>query len=206
MTNPQQDDLPEDIIIQIDESGTARAYAISLLEDLWHDVLYFEQQALNTSIDARPLLRQRFLRAGLLCLFAYFDSLTRRWWHTFTIKDQGSETPTDSRPRVSLVQRCKDLASAAAARNTPVVGLDIQKATFLRNMVVHQSGGGHDLDVFEHITLETFQKTKIDMVRWLEWVGAAIGQKPHPDTDESLDWLTDLGSTNHSEHSGDGLP
>jgi len=205
MTNPQQENRPEGIIIDIGEDGTAKAYAIGLLEDLWHDVLFFEQQAFYTPIETRPFLHQRFLRAGLLCLFAYFDSVTRQWWYARTIKDEGAETAARSQARVSLVKRCQDLTSAAAAVNIPALGLNIKQATFLRNMIVHQSGGDHDLEVFEHITLETFQTTKSDMVRWLAWVGAAIGQKPHPDTDKSLDWLTDLGSTTHAEHSGDGL-
>lgn len=205
MSDLPQEDLPKHVIMTIDEDGTAKAYAISLLEDLWHDVLYFEHQAHNTSIDARPLLHQRYLRAGLLCLFAYFEGVTRQWCYALTVREGGSEIQARKRSRVTLVERCRDLTLVAAALNTPVIELDIKKAKFLRNKIVHESGGDHDLELFDNVTLETFHTTKSDMVQWLDGVGAAIGHKPHLDTDKSLDWFAEMGTTLHEEHSGDEL-
>ena len=205
MSNPHQEDLPKHVVMTIDEDGTAKAYAISLLEDLWHDVLYFEYQALNTSTEVRPLLHQRFLRAGLLCLFAYLEGVTHQWCYTLTIREGGSETQARKRSRVDLAKRCKDLTKVAAALDPTVYKLDVQRAKFLRNKIVHESGGDHDLELFGDLTIETFQTTKSDMVRWLERVGATTGLKPHLDTDQSLDWFAEVGTTTHAEHSGDGL-
>jgi len=92
MTDSQEPDLAKNVIVDIDEDGRIKAYALSLEEDLWHDFLFFEQQALNTSTEDRPLLHKRFLRAALLCLFAYLEGVTHQWCYELTI-GKGGPTP-----------------------------------------------------------------------------------------------------------------
>jgi len=93
----------------------------------------------------------------------------------------------------------------AAALTSTTVEFEYPRAKFLRNKIVHEVGGDHDIELFSELTLEALQTLKSDMVRWLEWVGPAIGQKPHPDTGRALDWFAKIGDTVHDEHSGDGL-
>lgn len=205
MTDSQQPDVAKNIIIEIGEDGRFKAYALSVVEDLWHDFLFFEQQALNTSTDDRPLLHKRFLRAALLCLFAYLEGVTHQWCYELTIREGGSNTKARARAGAKIEARCKDLTHVAAGLTATTIEFEFTRANYLRNKIVHEVGGEHDVELFSELTLEALQTLKSDMVRWLEWVGPAIGQKPHPDTDRALDWLATLGDSVQDEHSSDGL-
>src|SRR3972149_2253333 len=68
---------------------------VSILEDLWHDYLYFKKQAKNSS----TFLQKRYLRAALLVLISYLEGVTNRWFYNLLIEQGKSpeEASTDIR-------------------------------------------------------------------------------------------------------------
>ena len=68
------------IVIEVSPEGNVRAYAISHLEDLWHDYLYFKRQAEAAFHQSSSLLLQkRYLRVAIVLLQAYLEGVVNRF-------------------------------------------------------------------------------------------------------------------------------
>jgi hypothetical protein len=177
---------------------------ISILEDLWHDYLYFKKQAESVSREVELFRHQRYLRAALLVLIAYLEGVANRWLRS-VLKEQGKAEPEINRfiKSKSLEDKCKFLTDEAAKKNSAVNTPFLSDIKKLRNDLVHLKLGSN-LKIFEGLTLMTLAETERIIDVWLSNVGKALGKERHPDT-RSMGRKSAQGQDFNEDYSGDGL-
>jgi hypothetical protein len=177
------------------ESGSTHAYAISILEDLWHDYLFFKKQAELSSSSKTVLLSKRYLRVAVLLLLSYVEGAVNRWCTFLLEKDEKSEGKIkDYIKSTSLVKKCQMISMEAvqfdSSTSAPIIG----KMKNLRNELVHFKGG-NDWALFNETSLEDLIQTEINVTSWMDTVEKSVGIPRHPSTKGLLDPFSSLGET-----------
>jgi len=181
-----------DVIITIGENGSATIETVSILEDLWHDYLYFR----DTAIKATDLLpRKRFERAALMALIAYAEGVVNQWLCERTDPAKWSKTEKKrAYEKVTLLMQ-----HAPRVRRVPV-----EEATrTLRNALVHLDSS-RNATVYQEISLTLLRRTEDELLVWLDEMEKALGAKRHPDTKViGRSIASDLGRMRAESYSGD---
>ncbi|HSL45739.1 MAG TPA: hypothetical protein VK897_20060 [Anaerolineales bacterium] len=182
------------IVIKKDGSPT-QAYAISILEDLWHDYLFFKKQAELVSSSETVLLSKRYLRVAVLLLMSYVEGVANRWCNFLLEKNGSSEDKIKEYvKRTSLVKKCQMISVEAAKFDPSVSEPIIGKMKNLRNELVHLKGG-NDWVLFDETSLEDLIQTESNVTLWMDTVEQSLGVPRHPSTKGLLDPFSSMGET-----------
>jgi hypothetical protein len=179
-------------------NGSALVETVSVLEDLWHDFVYFKERAghLNrpkASVSDR-LRAKRYQRSAIVMLAFYFEGVVNRWLHLRL-------PPVDfiaieRKPLDVKIERLIALAGAGRKLN-----LKADAAKRLRNVLAHLKPG-HDLALFDEVTTATVLSSESTLVGWLQEMEQVLGQSRHPHSEaESRSLRSALG---HSVRDAEG--
>ena len=192
--------------VEIDQEGDSKIWVMNTREDLRDDLNYFITEAAARS-DNEPesiFLRQRFLRAALLSLFAYADAVISGWLYSLSDSDQ----------RGALLKRMKNMCLEKKIEELQryVSGViqnpDVKNAKQVRNLLVHFAPGQdptdpnkfRDLDdsAFEKLTLVLVEDARMELNRWMTEMELALGIKRHENSAEIMRAFDELGTTTKS--------
>ncbi|HYJ84827.1 MAG TPA: hypothetical protein VEW46_02065 [Pyrinomonadaceae bacterium] len=176
---------------------------ISILEDYWHDYLYFKEQANLALKEDSQLKNRRYSRAALLVLMAYLEGVVNQWSISILEQDGKSESQIDAYIRKKWLHlKCDDLTKEASKKGSRVDDANIKRVKELRNDLAHLTPG-KDAELFEEITESILTEAEEVIIPWLDAVGTLIGKERHPDTKEIGRGLANaLGQITQEEYSG----
>lgn len=171
-----------EIHVTITPNGDSELVALNTREDLFQDYIYFLNQAKATPDQHDSvLLHKRFLRAALLVLLAYMESVINAWLHD-DLKKRGVLWLFKNLERTPLEGKMKMLCDAASAT---VKNPDFSEAKELRNLLVHFKPGNDGL-AFDRLSLELVEKTYTEIDKWLTDMEKVLGVIRHPDSAAEL--------------------
>lgn len=151
---------------------------VSILEDLWHDYLFFKEQAQKTV----GFEHKRYLRVSLLVFMAYLEGVVNHWCHNLFAEKGWSEKKIRAFIFEKKVhEKITALTNYVAKKNPSVREPIIDAAKRLRNKLSHFQVG-KDIEVFDSLTHALLTDTDQSVDEWLSVAEAALGEKRHPNT------------------------
>ncbi|MBE7467765.1 MAG: hypothetical protein HS114_01315 [Anaerolineales bacterium] len=164
--------------------------AISIVEDLWLDYLFFKKQALIALEENKSFLHKRYLRVTLLTLMSYFEAVVNNWCgNTLRENNKSYAQIQDFLRNKALPDKCKFLINETASNTSSPNKGAWQEAKKLRNELVHLKPGKDRL-IFENLSIELLFQAEKEIIEWLDKVGKLLGQERHPDTTKIVDALS----------------
>lgn len=188
------DDNDISLYFRIDKEGNIHEFAISLLEDMWHDYLYFMEQANHYKDGKSDFLTRRYLRVSLLTLIVYAEAVINRWCHI--IKTKQNEPPEKIKEFIRykpLLAKSKYVTEEVIKIDPSVKGLQLFSVKELRNEMVHFKPG-NDLRIFVGISMEVVKAAEQELTDWMGTIEASMHLNRHPNTEEALDDFDEIGS------------
>jgi len=143
------------IVIEVSQEGDVEAYAVSCLEDLWHDYLHFKRQAEETfHQSSSPLLHKRYLRVAIVLLQAYLEGVVNRFCINVLRGEGKSREEQKSILRKGLDKKCEFLWSKAFGGRGQALFDNPKMGAFksLGNKLVHLKDDG-DFRLFDSLSL-----------------------------------------------------
>lgn len=179
-----------EIRILSDPQGNTRIETISALEDLWHDYVFFRDQAVelgkSASSATNQLIARRFSRAALLFLLCYFEGVVNSW-----LRETLGETIWLLHERKPLDAKVRELKKQLASRPGKP---KLKEPKKLRDMLAHLKPGD-DGTVHDQINSQVLSAAEKQIVRWFTTVEEVSSLRRHPDTRaESRRFTSDLGT------------
>lgn len=190
------------IIAIIDTEGNATIASYCLKTDSWNDFLAFK-------IDAEEAVKRedyrsanRFLRAGLICLFSHVESVVNEIECSRSL----STNKRLNKKRPSLNEKIEDITHEANEQNK-ISPMNFILGKHLRDIIAHPGikknfqGGKREEElnvasVFEKLDLATLQDIDTEISRWIEAVCKIFTVSRFTDTEqEVLDLAKALGNT-----------
>jgi hypothetical protein len=147
------------IRVVIPRSGEVTVETISILEDLWHDYLFFRSQAAaieqpEVTADGR-LVAKRYRRAALLMLVFYLEGVVNRW-----LQHLLKEADWPAWEKMPLTMKAKRIEAAINVD----ASLGIDKAKSIRNALAHLKPGG-DFKLFDSVTDDLLAEVEASVVQ-----------------------------------------
>lgn len=163
-------------------------------EDLLHDFGYFLGQAKEHSETGDTMfLHKRFLRAALLLLFAYGESVVNGWMASpIILKKAGPRSLP--RKRMCLFEKMRALNSVSSNR---VSKKRLTVAKELRNLIVHFEPGC-DGETYDRLSSKLVEEAAKDLDLWMSATESALNVKRHLDSEELARSIDEMGTTVNS--------
>jgi hypothetical protein len=193
-----------ELTIVIDSDGdSVEVKTISIVEDYWHDYLYFKAQADLALKEGSQLKNRRYLRAALLMFTAYLEGVVNNWCISLQKRSGASKSTIDTFLRKSLPDKCDFLTKEASKKVSGVSNPQMREVKRLRNSLVHLVPG-KDADLFENVSEKILNNSESVIIPWLDAVGKIIGEERHPNTqDIGRQLAAALGISLKEEYSGE---
>jgi hypothetical protein len=172
--------------VTIDKKGNSTILVMNIREDLVHDFEYFIGRAKTLSEDSKEqmFLRQRYLRAALLTLFAYAEAVVNHWLHAHD---------KDSFERLKFKGIDKKIGILHKAAATASGKPKIKSAKGVRNLFVHFTPG-RDHEAFEKLTLPLVEKAAKELGEWMTELESRLSLPRHHDSEEIMRAFADVGN------------
>lgn len=194
------------IVIEVGSEGDISAYAISHLEDLWHDYLYLRKRAEEAfHQSSSPFLHRRYLRVATLLLQAYLEGVVNRFCVDILQEENKSRKEQKSFLYCNKIDKKCEFVWSKAFREEGSALFDNPRAKAFkgfRNRLAHLRDDG-DFELFTNLSLTLLNDAESDIVSWLNALADAFAKSLHPDTESTLTWLESLGDTVDKSYSGD---
>ena len=167
-----------EIRVTIAPDGKTTIESISVLEDLWHDYLFFKSRAAELDQPSATLtdglLLKRYYRAALLALVCYFEGVLNRWLEQLLAPAEWRQVERQCiEQKVELVQSLTPSVKGRAP--------DIGSAKKLRNTLVHLKPGV-DGELYDRINRQLLDDTEGQVLSWFAAVETSTKLERHPDS------------------------
>jgi hypothetical protein len=181
-----------EIHVTIAPNADTTIETISILEDLWHDYLFFRDSA---AVAPDLHTRKRFERAAFLSLMAYAEGVVNEWL--------SKRTPAHRWPSVER-KRADEKVTLLMKHAPGVVGQPVRKATRnLRNSLVHLDPS-RNAKIYREVSPDLLAKSESTLLSWIAKMEVALGVERHPDTRKiGRDLADKLGGARFEGYSGD---